>query len=777
MTILEAADNWKTAMMIDQPRGSVIYCYLEPESDVQQIKLQTQAFLQKMAREKNQKIFPILVIFFADRDGVVGQTLAEMTILEKNLDSHEKQQFGNLIENHKAKCITLLLETMHELALERHYVFLGAPASLESPNIKNICSLLFENVYPHVLPFPFDGFASSRGNAADTCYSLTLELISGHMTYDDIMRKPPKEKNRAIEVLNQCWNVFLPTGDISRTPANLSLNSIFGIWEKQINNEGNIVTMADLILTACEPPFGANIPSSGLALGVFLCARQKNLALQNHGKDIYLSEISAEMLFHGKNLDLDKLKYMVSIPSEEKISEWEAFLDAWEAAGKISYKDQIDYYDKSIVLKEKVRPPKEQTYRLELLEDQSKTVKEKVESTEKKVERIERKFEEAGQYDLHELSFCAVKIREILDVLRADFLLTKLFDVERMKEDIDKIRQQSIQTFPDWIKRQSPRGRTTRDASDFSKYMKETSINMRKLSLNDLADAIEEKSLEALRQIDTLAEAQNLYENALSWLKANINKRAPRITELRDAVDTAKGYLKEAIDVQNKIQTPDIDSLIEQLNIFITDTRAEEEKIKNRFVKTMDWDFNLCELNEMITKLNGFFEVFQGSEKDLEEIRSMQGVLGFYRNSFERVCSEHLNETELFDLFHDIEQEVKIYDESEPLWISEDVLPILFKEAERKRYESGERWSESIDREIAQLKELTVAEASKLYDRIQKYPPYLTSAQREKALKNSQQIEQHLNSLKVKWLIQKFKELDHAARKIFLNIILSEPHD
>ncbi len=140
----------------------------------------------------------------------------------------------------------------------------------------------------------------------------------------------------------------------------------------------------------------------------------------------------------------------------------------------------------------------------------------------KAYERIE--FSEK-RFDLHGITFSAVKIKEAIEQIKGDEMFPQN-DVERYQEQIVLICQRTIQIFDSWLLRQGPRGRTIKDASDFERYMRETSLNLKKLGLDETADKAERHLAKAMHHINTLAEAQALTENIETWLTSIIADRA-----------------------------------------------------------------------------------------------------------------------------------------------------------------------------------------------------------------------------------------------------------
>ncbi|HPJ27186.1 MAG TPA: hypothetical protein PLA80_13660, partial [Synergistaceae bacterium] len=334
----EAMDSWRESIMIDQPRGSIIYCYVDPQKDLAELKFQAQQKMRSLAASTGAVAVPIIVAFLVDADGVMGKTFAEISVLDDELSEQEKAQFGNLIENHREKSRELLLGRVQQLLLEREYLSFAQEANLPQ-SLKFLCTEIFEKTYPQVLPFPFDGYGTPRGNAAETCHLFIQELIPGNMSFHDVTRKAARDKNRALEVLVKSWDVFLKNGALGPSPGNEVCAAVFEKWQNLLEQSDKPVSLACMIRLACAPPFGGNVASSGLLLSVFFASRQDSLevVLREDGRRIAPSEMSEDMLFRGKHLDLKKLEALSLVQvSPENISEWDSFLDEWEVASKKS---------------------------------------------------------------------------------------------------------------------------------------------------------------------------------------------------------------------------------------------------------------------------------------------------------------------------------------------------------------------------------------------------------------------------------------------------------
>ncbi len=98
-------------------------------------------------------------------------------------------------------------DQIESMIRQRRYAT-GLKEDLESPRLSRAGTELFAKTYKSPIPFPFDGFSTARGNAADTCQELTTELLAGKLDFDGVIAKPIKAKNRAITVLRSMGDIY-----------------------------------------------------------------------------------------------------------------------------------------------------------------------------------------------------------------------------------------------------------------------------------------------------------------------------------------------------------------------------------------------------------------------------------------------------------------------------------------------------------------------------------------------------------------------------------------
>jgi hypothetical protein len=768
-----AAQNWDTAYAVDAPRGSIIFCYVEPSRDLEKTKDTVSKLLRDKSRQSGIKALPILIVLLPDQHGSLGQYMAELAILDEALDEQDKVRFGNLIGAHRQKCVNLFLTTLETSIKERHYVT-GFTVPIEAKRLNPVCTEIFERIYPKVLSFPFDGFSTARGNAADSCMTLTSELLNGVLDYNTVAGKPIKEKNRALEVLGNNWKVFTKKGDVTRRPTYDVARAILQEWEDLLVEEGGSLGLANAIKMACKPPFGANIASAGLLLGVFIRARKEDFSVFTEGQTTDFTRVVNDGLFRSKFLDLNKLERIRLVPADkESGSEWDAILDDFERASNVSYKELIEVYLRSLDLKNKLPVPSSQIYRYEHLESRAKEAFEISDKFREEAEEASSRLDHGmRKEDVRLMTFGAALLKSVQDKMHDD----PMCDSESYTEydhEIEMARQRTIQVFDSWLSAQSPEGRTIRDASDFErKILYETGKNLTKLGLNQEFERLKKHVESCIRDINNYAEAHDLIDKVSMWVAEHESIRIERIAELRQLKDIAKEYNQKIINASKKTSLSELDSVKNKLNGFTDNISKHEKDIGKRASRMWDSHFTVDNMEDLAQEVEDLERIYEGCEPDLEDLRLMKRTLSFYRIAFRELSSDHLSETEFDKLSNALKQRgIEDLAEEEPPWMPEDAIDAIIQHVKDIREKQGVQWFAALEPMLESIDAMDASEANILFNKLSNPPAFLAKLQKKKALQLLGKLEQRLNRIKVDWLVTKYNELEEISRKEFLQQI------
>ncbi len=76
-----------------------------------------------------------------------------------------------------------------------------------------------------------------------------------------------------------------------------------------------------------------------------------------------------------------------------------------------------------------------------------------------------------------------------------------------------------------------------------------------------------------------------------------------------------------------------------------------------------------------------------------------------------------------------------------------------------------------MENEVSDMQGMDISNATNIHSRLQQVPAYLTKDQKKEAEKLSLKIERYLNTLKVEWLLEKYRELSNDSKIAFLKAI------
>jgi hypothetical protein len=771
-----AADRWTKAISINEPRGTVIYCYVEQNRDPQAVASNVKKMLRTVIREFGigNKVIPILVILLCDEEGILGQALAELAVLEDNISEEDRARFGNLIGAHQEKMRQVVQNQVEELIKQRRYIT-ALQEEIQAKRISRVGTELFERIYKRPLPFPFDGFKTARGNAADSCQELILDLLRGSLDYDAVISKPVKVKNRALTTLRDSWDIFTMTGKISRRPKNPVVRKITEEWDNILQSDHQQLCIGKALRKLCLPPYGANIASAGLLLGVFVAPRSEQLVIIRDGQQYALTQWLQEGIFKKKFLDINALQNVELAFIGEASSEWENLLDEWEQAE--SYTEKFSFLKKALELKSRIPVPPICTYRFIHLEEQAHNAANALNDMEKQQDEAFRKLE-AGekQKNIGLLSWGAVTLLKLKEKMITEMPLWEKHQIAELEPHIERTVQMIVQLFPTWLADQRPVNDAPDAVGDFKyKMFHLVGNNLKALGLTSQLEELEKHTKQAIRQAETFAEANQLIRDTRAWLDQHIDAlRLTRVAEIRGLKDVGKKFSARLQGMSRRIEMKEISTLRVQLNEFLTQLQEAESNLTKRAFRL--WNSKISteeELDKYIDEVDSLIRAFEGCETDVEDLRIMKQALQAYKFYYNQLCDDNLSWQEFASLAEKLRQEAKTAFEAEEAvpWSADDVFKNFVSSISTQRKQRSLAWIESIEANMSDIDKMSVGEANRLLSKAVNPPAILTDEHTIRLSKVVNRIEEHLESLTLEWLIEKFKELPKTAQKKFIEKI------
>jgi hypothetical protein len=773
MQVKLAADRWSQAMAVDEPRGTIIYCYVEASRDADVVAADVGKLLRAVAKQAGENVLPILVVLLCDTESTLGQSIAELAVIDESLSEEDRSRFRNLIPSHQEKMCSVMRSQIESMIKQRRYVT-ACKEPLDSRRLTRAGSELFSRIYESILTFPFDGFSTARGNAADSCQELTTELLIGKLDYDGVLSKPIKIKNRALTVLKNSWDIFAQDGNVRTMPTQKTVKQIIDGWDNVLENGDRKLPLRESILQLCRPPFGANIASAGLLFGVFVAARFEKVCIVLEEKQYSISQFVQQGIFRRKFLDISTLHNCFLIYIGGKSSEWESLCDEWEQAE--SYIERKSYFERARNLEINFPVPPNFHYRKKHLEEQAKKAIEELDKMDrKKSVNFSRINSGKEREDINLLSWGASNIVEIIHEMNSEKHLWLDQQKQELQPFIESSCQAIVQSFPTWLKNQYPKVETAEAVGEFKhKMSKVISKNLKILGLDDLCYELDRHTHNIVKNFNTYIEAVQLIKEIDPWIITHTDpNRIKRVAEIRDAQQIGKKYQEKLVEISSRISKPEIWRKRNELNETIKKLKKSEKNIINEALELWNFPINNKEdIDFLVAKTKSFISIFEGCQNDLDDLEVMIKALRFFQEYCKKIHNDNLSWIE-FEKVISKHQKVafQLFDEEELPWQPDQVLINLARESSDHRINESRNWVESIENEAFLLHKMEASDANRLLTKIENIPPFITNEHSKELAAIARKVVIRLDSLKLAWVIEKYNELKPEQKEEFLSII------
>ena len=777
MQVKLASDRWSCALGIDEPRGSIIYCYVEPSIDAEVVAADAAKLLRAAAKGAGVTAQPILIVLLCDEEGVLGQSLAESVVLEESMSAENRVRFGNLIAAHQEK-LREIVRSQVERMIKRRFYITAFKEQLDAKRLSRAGSELFSRIYKSALVFPFDGFSTARGNAADSCQELTIELLLGKLDYDAVMSKPVRVKNRALSVLKDAWGVFTKNGNVIRRPSEPVLRTLTEKWDGLLNAGEKRMQVGKVLRQLCAPPYGANVASAGLFLGVFIAPRVEKLSVVRGGQPYAITKWVQDGMFRGKFVDISGLHDVELVLLGEESSEWEILLDEWEQAE--SHSARCSCFERDRELKSRIPVPPALAYREVHLKEQSHLAIKAIKEMENEQNEVIQKIEIGMQRgDMGLISRGASRLSELTAQMTNEKPLWTTHQIEEIQPHFLRGRQAIIHGFPDWLSRQAPIAETPDAVGEFKhKMLRLIGGNLNKLGLYDLYHHLEAHTRQVVRNAETAVEAQQTIRDVNLWIMSHGDAtRFVRVAELRALRQVGRDYTSTLQGLSTRIKMPEIGEVRAKLSETLVKMKAAEEGIVNRTSKL--WNSKLGseeEINSILAEVEALVSAFENCKNDLDDLQLMRRALRMYQKDFQQLNDDRLSWREYDELIGKCKSEAQsTLGEDEVPWCPEDTIDRFVTHISNFRKEASSAWVDSLETETSNVVSMSAVDVNRLHARARNPPAYLTKMHSNRLDRIVRKIETRLNEIKIDWLVERVKELPPEVRRKFLSVVSEMP--
>ncbi|MBN1182793.1 MAG: hypothetical protein JXB49_10930 [Bacteroidales bacterium] len=649
--------------------------------------------------------------------------------------------------------------------MERHYISFS-DIQLQSVRIKDATKSIFSQLYTSPISFPFDGFHTSKGNAAADCKLFIVNLIKGQFSHSWYTSQHIRMKNRADTVLSKKWKVLSRDGSVAFKPQNELISSIVSDIETQIKSGKNI-NLADLFSQYCLPPYTGNIASIGLILGVYCAPRHESLSIIFNGQLITLSQWLKEA-FKGNYLDLEVLKkshlhQLIEGPSDG----WKYLLEEWKKV--TTHVEIVNYFHKSKALELTNPVPSSLFYLLESLRKDAEYSENTLNNLKiVEVQHTEKLEKGISDKDICNISWAGADFVKLKLKLQAKLEKWTEEQIHKYDNDIEKARLNIMDLFPLWLKNIKPFGTNPSDLSQFDYKMAKVIENLEKLDMESEKNELQIQKDKIVKGYQRYQALHGLLEETGAWLKRH-ESGVPisRIIELTMLIEEINQYESKLNEYKILVKSEDIDNALSRFSKLKEQYLTRKQDFMSQASKIYDDNFIIKNgLAIAVETIESLKITFQGSDQDSEDFEDFLTELGHIKDLLSLIDSLQLS-------WKDFDTKIKVFIDKNKLawenkdipWSLEEIINSEKQSIIQKRNKQSKLWKNELIKESKLLEELNTSQLNNLLDKINTLPPYVTNDDGDELKALRPKVVEMLNTKKVDWLLEVFSGLSKDIQK------------
>ena len=769
---------WMDCRGADEAKGQLIYCYVGPESNIDDVKGFAEGILEKSLRGIGIDWglgVPIAIILLHDVDGSFGQNIAENWVLIE-MDKEARLKFDKFISDHQ-NSLKQTMETRFSKMKMAKYIVVATGKTVDKTDIKVLLTNLFSVIYDQYIPFPFDGFHTARGHAARDCQLFTRQLLLGRLDKEWIAAQGQQQRNRAHSVLVDSWGILGEDGSIRLRPKNERVSKIIALLDSKLplvnkGNAGKVVNLGSIIRLLCAPPYGCNLSSAGLLLALFIGKRKSKIIIVMNeeiiGYEHWLQEALGDRYFELPILDLSFIKRV----DEDSLSEWEALFEDWE--GEEQLLSKYHYLSKAEKLQGRVTVPPQLHYRLARLQEQSDNAFKKIKDHDEKIDGALKKINEGLESnDIGKLSHGGTDLVKVLEKMNEQRKLWTDYQIEEIEDHIKKVRKHIVRIFDRWLAQLVVTG--IEQLNQFKDINSQIADNLQRLNLPEKQKLLNDHVEQISSNIKEITQINRVVSDVNSMVGRNYITDSTPVSVINVCLRQVEEFEKRLELAADKVYlwNTGIEEAVKTLTNYKQQCVKQLEIYTGRMRKIFDIQ-NLSDSSHI-----GFWReeiaalkvIYEGYEKDLEDLDQVLkhlnlieqhiGVLSDYNLSVEEfaaACESCMEETE------------KYFSDDAPPLDHESIYIYLKGKIEKDRTLAANEWFLRNMPDIKGIKTINANDALQLKSVLLPIPKVLSEDQKVIVQKAVDACEKRLDELEVEGLIARFKVLSKSNKEIFLEL-------
>jgi hypothetical protein len=622
-----AFNEWRSAERHDEAKGRVIYLYLNAKEDPDCFINDSSVFLNLLLKKHEIVSAPIWTIIIHDKDEKIAENLSRYYVLEDKFQADEAEKFRRFIPEEKERSLRTFREETQAALRQRLFVIAGIN-NIANLRLKQTAQWIFEQIYPSVLPFPFDGFQAKTGNGPKDCALLIKSVIGRQVSGDWLATQTPSVQSRVKRLFFQVWKVIGSDGKIRLKPGFKQLSDLLDALEAA--HEDQNLTIYETYIKLLSPPYGFNSSSAGIVLGLLLSRETPPRALKYNDENIALQDwLSVAFPARGTKPYIDPicLKFTkIIFLSEDSLQRWKKVLSDLEYEENL--RNKLELFNVAVKMNRNDPIPEILEGNFQFITEKVNQAKEMLAEHLNKVEFIERELEKAERKNsVNNYIRYGSELKKYQKALQEQANLWSKEDLEEVDGLILTALAALNGKIRPWLEYQSCNSFT--NVPDFRFHMERTARNLHVLELDDEAEFAEMHKNIIINQIETRIKYETSISSATDMIRQPAPKKSSAAWKLKDEITNCDNLLKNLKLAQGEIGGADITDYINKI-----EARKESNKLcikqqKDDLHEITDAKLtNQAEIKSVRQKLTEQSQLFKGTP-DEDYINDMMKQLNF----------------------------------------------------------------------------------------------------------------------------------------------------
>ncbi len=733
--IVHAFKDWRHAADVNEAKGRIIYTYVCVGEDLERVRVAVRTVLAAELRKSGAARAPVWVVLLHDADERIAEGLQRWWVLERGLTEQDKERYRRFVSAETDRVMSLAQDAAVRALSDRLHVVAGFEEA-PSGRLSKVGQEIFARVYPQVMPFPFDGFATGSGagtTAKKDCLEMVRALVSAEADAEWIQSRVTRLRNRASQLLAHSWDVLDSDGALAAKPGNARIAAVLETLD-QWHQEEPARSLEDTRRALIAAPYGCNLVSAALLLGLFLARRWPRRRLLVDGGAVqaagWISEAFKVSDLDGKVLARTTVGYI----AEDAQARWGHLLEDWRNAAR--HRQRIEYRRRAKLLEEDGVVPEEYIYQYERLVDQAREAQEAVLAFGHKFDQIQRELE--GKFrSANSLSALAVCDRLLAlhdEVTNGAWEIEEVEDIEQL---LSAVRSWVAQEAPRWI--DLAHCHSPQEVSTYRHKMERAAATCKRLDLAPLVGRIGSQKNHSIATVEERFNYQSTLVEARQFANITMISPVAAIVELEAVQTKARRFIEALGAARTLLRESELDELIEELQQLsrevggaIAHRRAELQDIYEASIDSLD------AARALQARVAQAREAFVG-QRDLADIEDA-------RRQLEKICSD----LETWGAIDGSPEDIKAYlteaietrcvelerwcedEEVEPLWPFREVYLAFCERLVSVARERAALWVRSFVPRLENIGALSLERCRQQLRALEReQPDYLGAAERE----------------------------------------------